>query len=73
MEISRLDLSAYRCPMVLLLAKKACINLGGGERLQLLVTDSASVNDICRYLNQNGFTFKKKIQGESTVLDVQNL
>lgn len=51
-----LDLREERCPLVLLLAKRNVAKLTSGERLDILVTDSSSMNDIISYLGKQPYT-----------------
>ncbi len=73
MEISFLDLSGYRCPMTLLVAKRACLQLMDGNALKLLIADSASFNDISSFLKRHGFILRDTSEGETFVLYVQKL
>lgn len=68
METESFDLRECRCPMALLLTKRACAKLDQGEQLTLMVTDGASLRDIHRYLHRNGFLIEKHIVAEATVL-----
>ena len=71
MKMALMNLSAYRCPMILLLAKRACIQLQVDQTLKLLVTDSASIGDILRYVRLNGFAASSKKRGEITELYIK--
>ena len=71
MEISSLDLRDHRCPMGLLLAKRACAKLKAHESIQLLIQDQASLDDIYRYLLRTGFIVHREEQGETIILQVQ--
>ncbi|WP_028024691.1 sulfurtransferase TusA family protein [Enterovibrio calviensis] len=73
MEIQSLDLREHRCPMALLMAKRACAKLGQGEQLALYVLDSGTVKDIPRYLNSNGFDFEQSVVSGATVFYVTKL
>lgn len=50
-----LDLREERCPLALLLAKRNVAKLTSGERLDILVTDSSSMNDIISYLDKQPY------------------
>ncbi|MDD1792589.1 sulfurtransferase TusA family protein [Enterovibrio makurazakiensis] len=73
MEIQSLDLREHRCPMALLMAKRACATLGQGEQIALYVLDSGTVKDIPRYLNGNGFDFEQSVVSGATVFYVTKL
>jgi TusA-related sulfurtransferase len=55
MEPNILDLRQERCPMALLLAKRHTKGLNKGEQIQILVSDSSSMNDITCFLQQHLF------------------
>lgn len=61
-----LDLREQRCPMALLLAKRASDTLLCGETLTLLLTDTASSTDIFHFLTQNGFRVTLEKDNEIT-------
>ncbi len=73
MEIQSLDLREQRCPMALLLAKRACALLGQGQQLALYVTDNGALKDIPRYLEGNGFVFERRRLHDATVFNVTKL
>lgn len=53
MTTSVIDLTKERCPMSLLLAKRASLNVTSGQNLKLLVSEKASVDDMVRYFERN--------------------
>lgn len=53
MTTSVLDLTKERCPMSLLLAKRASLNITSGHDLKLLVSDKSSVEDMVRYFERH--------------------
>ncbi|OAN18736.1 sirA-like family protein [Photobacterium jeanii] len=55
METQLLNLMTERCPMALLLAKRAANALSLGEKLEIHVADSAARQDIPRYLMTHGY------------------
>ena len=73
MEIQSLDLREYRCPMALLMAKRACATLEQGEKITLSVIDSGAVKDIPRYLKGNGFDFEQSVVHGATVFYITKL
>lgn len=73
MEIQSLDLREQRCPMALLLAKRACTLLEQGQQITLYVTDSGALKDIPRYLENNGFVFERQRLDDATVFNVTKL
>jgi len=56
--MTTLDLRKERCPLALLLAKRNVVKLASGERLDILVTDSSSMNDIISYLEKQSYIMK---------------
>ncbi|MDD1784148.1 sulfurtransferase TusA family protein [Enterovibrio sp. ZSDZ35] len=73
MEIQSLDLREQRCPMALLLAKRACALLEHGQPIALYVTDAGALRDIPRYLQQHGFVVEHQQSDGTTVLKVTKL
>ncbi|KJG15576.1 sulfurtransferase TusA family protein [Photobacterium angustum] len=55
MEIISLDLMAERCPLALLLAKRACATLSPNQGLEIRISDSGARGDIPRFLHNNGY------------------
>lgn len=56
METRTLDLSQQRCPMSLLLAKRAAQSLDKNEQLEIKIVDKTSLADIMKYFELNAFT-----------------
>ncbi|PKF50620.1 sulfurtransferase TusA family protein [Enterovibrio nigricans] len=73
MEIQSLDLREQRCPMALLLAKRACASLEQGQRIALYVTDAGALRDIPRYLLQHGYLVEHQELEGTMVLNVTKL
>lgn len=63
MEIQSLNLTSERCPMALLLAKRASKDLSVGQILQIHISDPGGRQDIPRYLLNHGFNVE--IQADS--------
>ncbi|EEY98682.1 hypothetical protein VOA_002507 [Vibrio sp. RC586] len=57
MEPIILDLREQRCPLALLLAKRAAVALLPNEWLTILIADPASQRDIENYLASQPFTY----------------
>lgn len=55
METRSVDLSQYRCPMSLLLAKRASKPLVKDEQLQFKIVDKTSLADMMAYFEQHSF------------------
>ncbi|MDX1304431.1 sulfurtransferase TusA family protein [Photobacterium sp.] len=55
MEIQALNLTSERCPMALLLAKRASKSLRFGQVLRIHISDPGGRQDIPRYLLNHGF------------------
>ncbi|MBB1313896.1 MULTISPECIES: sulfurtransferase TusA family protein [Aliivibrio] len=55
METQYLDLSKHRCPMSLLLAKRASHRLIDSEKLIIKVVDKVSLQDMMTYFQQSSF------------------
>ncbi|MEC6825172.1 sulfurtransferase TusA family protein [Photobacterium piscicola] len=64
MEILTLDLMAHRCPLALLMVKRACCDLLSTQKLEIKVLADGTQMDIIRYLTNNGFILD--IQAENT-------
>ncbi|MGF1727247.1 sulfurtransferase TusA family protein [Photobacterium nomapromontoriensis] len=58
METAMLNLTTERCPMALLLAKRAANELESCERLAIQITDTGARLDIPRYLSTHGFSIE---------------
>ena len=57
METHLLDLRQMHCPMALLLVKRHTQALSFGEKMQIYLSDPASISDIKRYLRKYAFSF----------------
>lgn len=58
MESNILDLRGQGCPLALLLAKRHTNQLALGEQTQILISDSSSMKDITRYLQQQAYALR---------------
>ncbi|WP_087019435.1 sulfurtransferase TusA family protein [Thaumasiovibrio subtropicus] len=67
MTIQILDLKNERCPMALLLAKRAACQLSVHQRLDIHLTDTASLQDITRYLTQHHYSVSMECESESVM------
>ncbi|KLV06730.1 sulfurtransferase TusA family protein [Photobacterium ganghwense] len=67
MERALLNLTAERCPMALLLAKRAVQNLHSGESMEIHVTDTGARQDIPRYLSNHGFTIEVRVDNHQVL------
>lgn len=56
----QLDLTAYRCPLPLLMTKKALLGLAKGDTLHLSLSDDANIDDICLLCIELGYPFQQK-------------
>ncbi|MGF1683690.1 sulfurtransferase TusA family protein [Photobacterium minamisatsumaniensis] len=63
METALLNLTAERCPMALLMAKRATKALSVGQQIEIHIADSGARQDIPRYLIANGFNIE--VQADS--------
>ncbi|MFD2180316.1 sulfurtransferase TusA family protein [Veronia pacifica] len=68
MEIQSLDLRDQRCPMSLLMVKRASAMLEKGQKLEIMLSDKAAEADIQRYLLSNAFLVSKSTDAVATVL-----
>lgn len=68
-----LDLRKHRCPMALLLAKRATDALIFGETLTLVLADRASSTDIFHFLTQNGFLVITEKDNEITHFHIEKI
>ncbi|MCW8331778.1 sulfurtransferase TusA family protein [Photobacterium sp. SDRW27] len=64
MEITSLNLTSERCPMALLLAKRATRELGFGQYLRIHISDAGARQDIPRYLLNNGFNIEEQADSQ---------
>lgn len=55
----QLDLTAYRCPLPLLMTKKALLGLAKGDILHLSLSDDANVDDIRLLCIELGYSFQQ--------------
>ncbi|WP_338046946.1 sulfurtransferase TusA family protein [Photobacterium alginatilyticum] len=60
METPSLNLTSERCPMALLLAKRATKVLCCGQRLKIHISDQGARQDIPRYLLNHGFDIEQQ-------------
>lgn len=58
MDIQTLNLASERCPLALLLAKRASKNLRSNQSIEMIISDVGARQDISRYLRNNGFNVK---------------
>ncbi|PSW09781.1 sulfurtransferase TusA family protein [Photobacterium sanctipauli] len=58
METLLLNLTTERCPMALLLAKRATKTLVVGQQIEIHITDTGARQDIPRYLINHGFNIE---------------
>lgn len=67
-----LDLEQERCPMSLLLVKRAYKALGFNQTLKVRIIDSQSVRDCNNYLLRHKADVQCQQQGEVTVMTIVN-
>lgn len=67
-----LDLEQERCPMSLLLVKRAYKALGSNQTLTVRIIDSQSVRDCRSYLIKHKADVQCQQQGEVTVMTIVN-
>lgn len=60
----QLDLTAYRCPLPLLMTKKALSGLAKGDTLHLSLSDDANVDDIRLLCVELGYPFQQDLPCE---------
>ncbi|MCP3697950.1 MAG: sulfurtransferase TusA family protein [Aliivibrio sp.] len=70
METRTLDLSQQRCPMSLLLAKRAAQNLDKNGKLEIKVVDKTSLADIMKYFELNAFSINVDHEASYALLTV---
>lgn len=68
MEITSLDLTSERCPMALLLAKRAAKGLSFDQGLQIHIADSGARQDIPRYLLNHGFNIEEQADSQQELV-----
>jgi TusA-related sulfurtransferase len=67
-----LDLEQERCPMSLLLVKRAYKALGSNQTLKVRIIDRQSVRDCSSYLIKHKANVQCQQQGEVTVMTIVN-
>lgn len=70
MEPIILDLREQRCPMTLLLVKRAAAALSPGESLTILIADPASQRDIEKYIAQQPLDCQRTLNHDHYSLKV---
>ncbi|MDD9177821.1 MULTISPECIES: sulfurtransferase TusA family protein [Aliivibrio] len=70
METRTLDLSQQRCPMSLLLAKRAAQRLDKNGKLEIKVVDKTSLADIMKYFELNAFAINVEHEASYAFLTV---
>ena len=70
METRTLDLSQQRCPMSLLLAKRAAQSLDKNGKLEIKVVDKTSLADIMKYFELNTFSINVDHEASYSFLTV---
>lgn len=64
MEPALLNLTTERCPMALLIAKRAVHALDVGDTLEIHITDTGARQDIPRYLSNHGFFIDVRLDNQ---------
>ncbi|AJR07693.1 putative SirA family protein [Photobacterium gaetbulicola Gung47] len=67
MERALLNLTTERCPMALLMAKRAVHALDVGDTLEIHVTDTGARQDIPRYLSNHGFFIDVRLDNQQVL------
>ena len=67
MEHALLNLTTERCPMALLMAKRAAQKLNAGDRLEIHITDTGARQDIPRYLSNHGFFIDVRLENQQVL------
>ncbi|WP_194091240.1 sulfurtransferase TusA family protein [Vibrio hibernica] len=70
MNAEYLDLRLQRCPMALLLAKRAAMQLAIDQSLTILSHDLVSIRDMAGFFSQPPFTVKLNTDANVTTLYV---
>ncbi len=70
MEVKILDVTPLRCPMSLLVAKRAAQGLGQNEKLEIKIVDQSSLADMIKYFQLNGYQTHLIVQPLYTLLTV---
>lgn len=66
----QLDLTTYRCPMPLLITKKALKSLQQGDMLSLKLNSENGSSDIQLYCHQQGYQFSQIEQGLILTIEI---
>ena len=64
-----IDLTNFRCPLPLVKTKLALKKLPEGKKLQLLLSDRNSRQDVPKYLTNNGY-FVQEVADNAGVLEL---
>ncbi len=72
MKANILDLRLERCPMALLLAKRAGKSLESGVKLDIYAQDSASIKDMLRYFRHQGFIVDVHSKPEFSIISLSH-
>ena len=67
MERALLNLTTERCPMALLLAKRAVKSLAIGDTLEIHISDTGARQDIPRYLSNHGFFIDVRLDSQQVL------
>lgn len=65
-----LDLTEYRCPLPLLMTKKALIELQSGDILHVRLNTENGSRDIQLYCRQQNYVFSQLEQGPVIILQI---
>ncbi|MCY9870955.1 sulfurtransferase TusA family protein [Vibrio barjaei] len=66
-----LDLVEERCPMSLLLVKRAFKQIEIGQLLSVRLVDKHSVSDVLQYLSIQNAAIHHRIEGEVSVINIR--
>lgn len=66
-----LDLVAERCPMSLLLVKRAFKQIEAGQLLSVRLVDKHSVSDVLQYLSIQNAKIHHRVEGEVSVINIR--
>ncbi|MCK3658901.1 hypothetical protein A4G18_09325 [Pasteurellaceae bacterium Pebbles2] len=71
----QLDLRQYRCPLPLLMAKKALDNLPTGAILELVLNEQSAVQDFIVLCQEKGYRFisQQKLTALETKISIQKI
>ncbi|CAH0524983.1 sulfurtransferase TusA family protein [Vibrio hippocampi] len=70
MQVKQLDLKDERCPMSLLLVKRAYKALGVGEAMSIVLVEPQSVTDVSSYLGMQTAKVDKQTRSDVTTISV---